>query len=44
MPATAVVLTLEKAYLEPLPNNALEMRDIRRLMSYIPDEHKNIYD
>jgi hypothetical protein len=33
MPATPVVLTLEKAYLEPGPINAIKTRDIRRLVS-----------
>jgi hypothetical protein len=37
-PATPVVPTLKKAY------SALKMRDIPRLVSYIPDEHKNVYD
>jgi hypothetical protein len=42
MPAKLVVLTLEKAYLEPVPVNAQKMRDIRRFVPYIPNEHKNI--
>jgi hypothetical protein len=43
VPATPV-LTLEKAYSEPVPINDLKTSDIRRLVSYIPDEHRNIYD
>jgi hypothetical protein len=44
VPATPVVLTLKKAYSETMPNGALKMVDIRPLVPYIPDEHKNIYD
>jgi hypothetical protein len=39
-----LVITLEKAYSEPQPISALNMVDIRRLVSYISDERKNIYD
>jgi hypothetical protein len=41
--AIHVVLTLEEVYAEPVPINAQKMTDIRRLASYIPDEHRNIW-
>jgi hypothetical protein len=44
VPTTPIVLTFKKAYSEPVPINALKMTDIRHLVSYIPYEHKNIYD
>jgi hypothetical protein len=42
--ATPVVLTLEEAYSEPVSINVLKIRDISRLMLYIPYEHKYVYD
>jgi hypothetical protein len=42
--ATPVVLTLKKAYSEPVPISALNMGDIHHFVSCIPDEHRNIYD
>jgi hypothetical protein len=43
VPATPAVFTLERACSQPVPINALKMTDIHHLVSYIPDEHKNIY-
>jgi hypothetical protein len=41
---TLVVLTLEKSYSKPVLVNVLKVRKICHLVSYIPDEHKNICD
>jgi hypothetical protein len=44
VPAIPVVLNLEMAYSEPVPINALKVRDICHVVSCIPDEHKNNYN
>jgi hypothetical protein len=44
VPETYDIFVLENVYSELVFINALRMWDICRLVSYIPDELKNIYD